>query len=243
MSDCAALDLQENGDVALLGASEGIADTYSVSKKKVTKSIKIDEAVTDVQWCDEMPIISTITGSVRFGGDDQATSVTSHTGPIRSLALHPSKRLLASVGADKSFVFYDTARKEAVTQIRTDSCMFDINVPIHHTYICQRSRLQTFIPMVTYSLLEARTDRSNSFMSRRARMPMLTSSWTDPYRASPFPKMVFSLLLLPRAPPTSRSLTFGKKARRLMCSKLVVRWTVSDGITRASFSRLQDLVD
>lgn len=53
-------------------------------------------------------------------GNDEIT-FTSHAGSANGLALHPSGDILASVGVDKSFVFYDLVGGSSVTQVYTDS--------------------------------------------------------------------------------------------------------------------------
>jgi pre-mRNA-processing factor 19 len=54
---------------------------------------------------------------------DNETTFTSHAGSANGLALHPSGDILASVGVDKSFVFYDLPGGKPVTQVYTDSGM------------------------------------------------------------------------------------------------------------------------
>lgn len=73
-------------------------------------------------WYGSQPVVSTSSGAVKVFGKDEVT-FTSHAGSANGLALHPSGDILASVGVDKSFVFYDLTRGTAVTQVYTDSGM------------------------------------------------------------------------------------------------------------------------
>lgn len=65
-------------------------------------------------------MVSTSSGAVKVFGDNE-TTFTSHAGSANAVSLHPSGDILASVGVDKSFVFYDLPGGKAVTQVNTDS--------------------------------------------------------------------------------------------------------------------------
>jgi pre-mRNA-processing factor 19 len=78
-------------------------------------------AITDAVWYGSKPVVSTSTGAVRvFDGENEVAEFTSHAGAANAIALHPSGELLASVGVDKSIVFYDLVGSRAVTQIYTE---------------------------------------------------------------------------------------------------------------------------
>jgi pre-mRNA-processing factor 19 len=110
------------GDLVIVGGTEGIAGVYSVSEKKVQQSFKAGAVVTDAVWYGSQPVISTSAGVVKVFGDNEVT-FTSHAGSANAIALHPCGDILASVGVDKSFVFYDLVGGRAVTQVYTDSGM------------------------------------------------------------------------------------------------------------------------
>lgn len=93
---------------------------YSIPENKVQTAFKAGSAITDSVWFGEQPVVSTSSGAVKVFGDNEA-SFTSHAGKANGLALHPSGEILASVGVDKSFVFYDLPNGKAVTQVYTDS--------------------------------------------------------------------------------------------------------------------------
>lgn len=101
------------------------AGVYSVEENKVRETLEVGSPVTDAVWFGSSPVISTTSGAVKiFSGGDARTTFNSHAGSANRLALHPSGEILASVGVDKSFVFYDLPGGKAVTQVYTDSGMY-----------------------------------------------------------------------------------------------------------------------
>lgn len=118
-----ALAVDEAGKLVIVGGSDGAAGVYSIANNKVQKSLKAGASVTDAVWYGSQPVISTSSGTVKVFGDEEIT-FTSHAGSANGLALHPSGEILASVGIDKSFVFYDLQAGKAVTQIYTNSGIF-----------------------------------------------------------------------------------------------------------------------
>ncbi|KAJ5050591.1 uncharacterized protein L3040_002468 [Drepanopeziza brunnea f. sp. 'multigermtubi'] len=115
-----SLAVDEAGQLVIIGGSEGVAGVYSIPENKLQQSFKAGSGVTDAIWYGSQPVISTSSGAVKVFGDIEVT-FTSHAGSANGLALHPSGDILASVGVDKSFVFYDLPTGKAVTQVYTDS--------------------------------------------------------------------------------------------------------------------------
>ncbi|CAL3966583.1 unnamed protein product [Diplocarpon coronariae] len=115
-----SLAVDEAGQLVITGGSEGIAGVYSTSEKRVQQSFKAGGAVTDAVWYGSQPVVSTSSGAVKVFGENELT-FTSHAGTANGLALHPCGDILASVGIDKSFVFYDLPAGKAVAQVYTDS--------------------------------------------------------------------------------------------------------------------------
>ncbi|KAL3423362.1 hypothetical protein PVAG01_05109 [Phlyctema vagabunda] len=113
-----ALDIA--GELAVAGGSDGTVSVYSVADHKVVESFSAGSSVTDTIWYGSQPVVSTSSGAVKILGSNDVT-FNSHAGAASALSLHPSGDILASVGVDKSFVFYDLAAREAVTQIYTNS--------------------------------------------------------------------------------------------------------------------------
>lgn len=112
--------MDEAGQLVVFGGSDGTAGVFSIADNKVKQTYKAGAAVTDAVWYGSQPVVSTSSGTVKVFGDGE-TTFTSHAGSANGLALHPSGDILASVGVDKSFVFYDLQAGKAVTQIYTDS--------------------------------------------------------------------------------------------------------------------------
>lgn len=117
-----SLAVDEAGQLAVTGGSDGAVGVFSISENKVQQSFKAGSAVTGALWYGGHPVVSTSSGAVKVLGKGQV-SFTSHAGSANGLALHPSGEILASVGVDKSFVFYDLPGGSAVTQVYTDSGM------------------------------------------------------------------------------------------------------------------------
>ncbi|KAH6680411.1 WD40-repeat-containing domain protein [Halenospora varia] len=115
-----SLAVDESGSLVLVGGSEGVLGIYSIPEEKIQQNFPAGAAITDAVWYGSQPVASTSSGSVMVFGDAEA-KFTSHAGSANALALHPSGEILASVGVDKSFVFYDLVGKTAVTQVYTDS--------------------------------------------------------------------------------------------------------------------------
>lgn len=113
--------MDEVGKFAVSGGSDGTVGIYSIAGHKMQKSFNAGSAVTDALWYGNKPVVSTSSGAVKVGNDE--TTFTSHAGSANGLALHPCGDILASVGVDKSFVFYDLVAGSAVTQVYTDSGM------------------------------------------------------------------------------------------------------------------------
>ncbi|KAH8806411.1 WD40-repeat-containing domain protein [Hyaloscypha sp. PMI_1271] len=115
-----SLAVDEAGQLVVFGGNDGVAGIFSIPENKVVESFKAGAAVTDSVWFGNQPVVSTASGAVKVFGDSEI-SFASHAGSANGLALHPSGDILASVGVDKSFVFYDLPGGKAVTQVYSDS--------------------------------------------------------------------------------------------------------------------------
>ena len=106
-----------------MGGTDGIAGIYSLPDDNIVTVLKVGGgAITDAVWYGSQPVIATSSGAVKIFEDGNEVAVfKSHAGAVNALAMHPSGEILASVGTDKSFVFYDLVDKKAVTQVHTDS--------------------------------------------------------------------------------------------------------------------------
>ncbi|KAI0998852.1 hypothetical protein K3495_g9344 [Podosphaera aphanis] len=114
------LATNESGEGAIVSSAEGVASIYSVSENKIQESYTAGGIITDALWRGSQPIVSTSLGDVKVLGSSNQISFSSHAGCVNSIALHPCGDILASVGEDKSFVFYDLNSGKAVNQIYTN---------------------------------------------------------------------------------------------------------------------------
>ena len=111
------LSVDASGDLVLLGGSNGDAGVFSVSQKKLVQTIKgAGGSIADGLWAGDRTVLATSTGSVRVYSDGAEVSrFSGHAGGVTSLSLHPSGEILASVGVDKSYIFYDLASSSVAT--------------------------------------------------------------------------------------------------------------------------------
>ena len=123
---CLALDGE--GQLVLSGDSQGIVGAWSLVKNQVRESFNVGDnsAITGAAWYGSKTVVSTSSGTVRVGENEH--TFTCHAGSVNGLALHPCGDILASVGVDRSFVFYDLAGGSPVTQVYTDSGMHGIRL-------------------------------------------------------------------------------------------------------------------
>lgn len=113
-----SIALNADGTLALVGGTEGAVGIYLTAEKKVGESYNAGGPITAAVWATDVPLVATSLGEVKILGDKE-TSFKSHAGSAAALAVHPSGDIVASVGVDKSFVFYDVPNGKAVTQIYT----------------------------------------------------------------------------------------------------------------------------
>lgn len=118
-----SLSLDTSGDLALVGGADGVAGVFSISQNTVVQALKGGKgAVTDTLWVGSRAVIATSAGVVKaFENGSEISSFSSHSGEVTALAVHPSGEILASVGVDKSYVFYDLEASVPATQVFTDS--------------------------------------------------------------------------------------------------------------------------
>lgn len=116
------VSVHAKGDLALLGGSDGVADVFSISQNKLDQELPVGNPVTDALWAGSKAIIGTSSGTVKvFENGVEVSSFSGHAGAVTALALHPSGDILASVGMDKSYIFYDLTSSLQVLQMHTDS--------------------------------------------------------------------------------------------------------------------------
>jgi pre-mRNA-processing factor 19 len=95
-------------------------------------SISVEEPVTDAAWAENRVVFATGQGSVKiFEDGNQVASLSEHAGAATALSLHPSGEILASVGTDKSIVFYDLVGQKYAARAYTDAGKFFLAFGIH----------------------------------------------------------------------------------------------------------------
>lgn len=110
------------GDLALAGGANGIAGIWSIPEKKVLRELNVGSAITDSIWIDDRAAFATADGYVKiFRDGNEVANFRGHSGAVAALALHPCKEILASVGSDKSYIYYDLSALAQGFQAYTDS--------------------------------------------------------------------------------------------------------------------------
>ncbi|KAA8899762.1 WD40-repeat-containing domain protein [Sphaerosporella brunnea] len=136
-----ALALDASGRVALIGGANGIAGIYTVSYRKYLRTSKTsdgspriygvsqqqllqplnasDGAINDVAWAGKSAVTASSSGVVRVWNEQgtDSISMTAHAGDVVAIAVHPAKSIVASAGADKSWVLCDIEARKSVVQV------------------------------------------------------------------------------------------------------------------------------
>ncbi|CAF9908442.1 hypothetical protein IMSHALPRED_006674 [Imshaugia aleurites] len=119
-----AISVDGSGDLALIGGSDGIAGVFSISQNKLVQELPVGSPVTDTLWAGSKAIVGTSSGTVKaYENGVEVSSFSGHAGAVTALALHPSGDILASVGVDKTYIFYDLTSSVQALQIATDSAL------------------------------------------------------------------------------------------------------------------------
>jgi pre-mRNA-processing factor 19 len=118
-----SISLDKTGELALVGGTDGVAGVFSIAENSLVQPLKVGSPITDGLLWDGKAVVSTASGTVKVldTRGAEVSSSTSHAGAVSAIALHPSGDILASVGVDKSLVFYDLAELKAVAQVYTDT--------------------------------------------------------------------------------------------------------------------------
>ena len=118
-------------DYAAIGGLKGNVDIYSIASDKVERSLDLEEPVTDAIWSGAKIMFSTYNAHVKvYENGSEAQTFAEHAGAVTGLALHPGGNLLASVGTDKSYVFYDLTTLTRALRVYTDSCTSTTLLPL-----------------------------------------------------------------------------------------------------------------
>lgn len=118
--------------MALLGGNDGLAGIFSISQNKLVQELSVGAAVTDALWAGDAAVLATSAGTVKiFHNGTETSTFSGHAGEITALSLHPSGEILASVGVDKSYVFYDLSSSVQALQVSTSSGMSRLQSILH----------------------------------------------------------------------------------------------------------------
>lgn len=135
-----SLSLDASGDLALVGGATGMAGVFSISQNKILYELFVVDSVggiTDSLWAGSLAVFATSSGLVKvFENGSEVSSYHKHAGKVTALAVHPSKEILASVGADKSYVLYDLTKSAPAMQTFTNSSK--------NTWVSKSASLLTF---------------------------------------------------------------------------------------------------
>ena len=113
--------MDSSGELVLSGGANG-AGVYSISQDRLDQELEARGPVSDTIWAGSNAIVGTKNGVVAvFEAGKLRITFQAHAGEVTALALHPSGDILASVGTDKSYAFYDLLSDRKVLQISTDS--------------------------------------------------------------------------------------------------------------------------
>ena len=108
----------------LFGGEDGQVCVYSSAQDKVVQNFAVRAAVTDAIWAGDIAVVATTIGTVEgYQAGARTFSFSAHEGEVTGLALHPSGEILASVGADKCYAFYDLSTSSQVLRLSTSSGM------------------------------------------------------------------------------------------------------------------------
>lgn len=101
---------------------KGDAAVFAVATGQTERSLQVNEPITDTLWHGSKVIFSTSKGSVKvFENGSEVHSFSEHAGAATALSIHPGGTILASVGTDKTFVFYDLNALSRVTRVYTSA--------------------------------------------------------------------------------------------------------------------------
>lgn len=118
-----ALSVHSSGQLALVGGTDGPVGVYSLAEKRVIQALQTNGPVTDALWAGDKAVVASSTGTVKvFEGGNEVASFNSHAGEATALGLHATGDIVASVGADKSYVLYDLTMNSVVSQVFSDAC-------------------------------------------------------------------------------------------------------------------------
>jgi pre-mRNA-processing factor 19 len=105
-----------------VGGSDGTVAIVA-DEDASTVTLNVGGKAAQACWWGTRAVVGSSTGTITIFERDgtEVGQIKGHSGAVTSLSLHPCGDLLASTGADKSWILYDLTTLSAVTQISTNS--------------------------------------------------------------------------------------------------------------------------
>ncbi|KAE8154962.1 WD40-repeat-containing domain protein [Aspergillus avenaceus] len=122
-----ALSVNSTGELALVGGADGVVGIYSLPQQQIIQNLQASGPVTDAVWAGDKAVIASSTGSVKvFENGNEVADFNSHAGAATALAVHATGDIVASVGADKSYVLYDLTTNAVITQVFSGASLLSV---------------------------------------------------------------------------------------------------------------------
>lgn len=119
-----ATSIAIEGAYAAIGGLKGQAAVYSIEADQLERQVQVEEPIIDTLWKGSKVIFASYSGAVKvFEAGSEAAQATEHAGPATALSVHPGGQILASVGSDKSVVFYELETLRRVSRAYADSAL------------------------------------------------------------------------------------------------------------------------
>ncbi|KAF4551215.1 Pre-mRNA-processing factor 19-like protein [Elsinoe fawcettii] len=109
--------VDEAGELALIGGANGQVTVQTTSQGKAEYNLDAGGDVLTGTWWGSRAVIGTSSGDIKiFEQTKEVGKLSKHAGAVTAVSLHPCRDILASIGADKSFVLYDLQTLAPLTQ-------------------------------------------------------------------------------------------------------------------------------
>ncbi|CAK7243335.1 MAG: hypothetical protein STHCBS139747_004853 [Sporothrix thermara] len=110
---------------AAVAGLDGNVGIYAVAAHTLERTLAVGEPLTTALWTAGTRIVlGTAKGVVKiYEAGAEVASLPSHAGAVTGLAVHPSGRILASVGADKTIAFYDLEEATRVSRAHSSASL------------------------------------------------------------------------------------------------------------------------
>ncbi|KAF2859967.1 cell cycle control protein [Piedraia hortae CBS 480.64] len=112
------LAAHHTGDFFLCGDSDGTIGVYDLPAQTFTTRCSLGSgAVLDGTWAHNKAVVATESGAIVVTQDGAVQAkLHQHAGPAVAVATHPGGEIVASIGADQSYVLYNIHDSKTLTQ-------------------------------------------------------------------------------------------------------------------------------